>query len=166
MIFWITFVNKLKVYIIFTSKSTLKVHYFENVALNIKLRSLFLKNVRSFFTSGFYCSSLFSTAFITLNPTKLIGFFESKRYFFALQNLLYINPLIIFGSSYNNTYFKQELTFFFKNLLPTCLVFSLTTAANVESSYFFNVSSLNSHLIQKSTSLLAFNLKNTFNFLY
>lgn len=58
----------------------------ENIILNIKIRTKYLKSQVSLFSSGFSFSTSFPNCFITLNPNLLVQIFESKI-FLALQFL-------------------------------------------------------------------------------
>jgi hypothetical protein len=58
----------------------------ENIILNIKIRTKYLKSQVAIFSSGFSFSSNFPNCFVTLNPTLLLQIFESKT-FLALQFL-------------------------------------------------------------------------------
>lgn len=63
----------------------------ENIILNIKIRTRYLKSCISVFSSGFSFSANFPNIFITLNLKSLLKFFESKS-FFSLQYIKEINP--------------------------------------------------------------------------
>lgn len=130
----------------------------ENIILNIKIRTKYLKSQVSIFSSGFSFSTNFPNSFVTLNPTLLLQIFESKT-FLALQFIKELKAWFILGHSLNTRFFSSELVSFFKNLFPKTNFLNLKKAANSESIDFLNIKSINTNFLKKGSNLFAWSLE-------
>ena len=130
----------------------------ENIILNIKIRTKYLKSRVVLFSSGFSYSTNFPNNFITLNINSIFQIFESKTAL-ALHFINELNSWFILGDSINTRVFSFDIPIFFKKFFPKSNFLNLKKAANSESISFLNVKPLNTNLINKSKNLFAWSLE-------
>lgn len=131
----------------------------ENIFLNIKLRTKFLKFITNNYSSGFTSNASFPNFLLTFNFSILLTFFEGKNIFsfFFFQHL---NPSFIFGSSSTNRIFLHNFSTYFLKRFPTSSFFFINKSCNTDAVTFFNISKINNNSIKKASMAFTFHLYN------
>lgn len=138
----------------------------ESAIINSKLRLKYSNEDFSVFGSGLKFNSNFTIPLINLSTSKIINILESKNVLLSCLLLKFKAPLIIVGESLQQRGITfRNLYFFFRKILPTAILFNISSSCNTEGLFLSNISNVSKNDFTKADIIICVNLDdNVFTF--
>ena len=131
----------------------------ESAIINSKLRLKYSNEDFSVFGTGLKYNSNYAIPFINLSASNIINILESKNLSLSCLLLKFKAPLIIVGESLQKRGVPFiNLHFFFKKILPTAILFNISSYCNTEGLSLSNISGVSKSDFIKADLIICVNL--------
>jgi NADH-quinone oxidoreductase subunit G len=132
----------------------------ENAIINARLRFKYLNEIFHVYSLNSTFNTNIPSAFINLNPIRMLSAFEGKVVEISRKVICSENPLLIIGASVNER-IKKLPTFVeqIKKLIPQMSILRIGSTSNTNGLDFVNIKTLSYNEITRSDVLICLNLE-------